>query len=71
MYKIVLENKIVSITSRCGGGLDCIPASPHGYVANRDFDFLKNLKFTNQPPFMLLFYHFFSRLSRKNSSEKT
>ena len=36
--------RIVSITSRCGGGLDCIPAGPHGYAANKDFDFLKNLK---------------------------
>ena len=37
---LVLRFKHLSVW----GGLDCIPASPHGYAENRDFDFLKNLK---------------------------
>ena len=43
---IVIVAEIVSITSRCGGGLDCISASPHGYAAYRDFDFSKNPKYS-------------------------
>ncbi len=35
------EIKEVSITSRCRGGSDCKPTSPHGYAANRNLNFKK------------------------------
>ena len=44
------RTKCVSITSRCRGGSDCKPTSPHGYAENRDLNFWKTF-------IMLHFYH--------------
>ena len=54
------QRKVVSSTSRCRGGSDCKPTSPHGYAANRNLDFKKtSILFHFYHPFDYILAQFF------------